>query len=232
MTTRDWETLREQMSDVQRRAFDAARAVGADESLWRDTLFQANYDTVATTFSNLVGRHGCGGAQVTVGDKVRSVVRDAARESAGSIANTWNYDLAQAILAIGRQAPRANLRTYRSRLFGDTPNSIHAGFDNWASNRGIQKMAQIWTTETGQAINASTELFYRRNPRLDGQARIIPQAAGCPVCQGLVAGNPYQSARAAYAAGDLPVHPGCVHTVEPGRVLAEDCSEVWRGEDW
>lgn len=230
MAARDYQPLVDQMSDVQRRVFGAAREHADDEEAFSARLAEHNGDVVGKTLRNLAGHAGCSGSAVEIGEDLQAAIDEAALASAESVANTWNYDLSQEILDVGRATPTANYRTYRSRLFGDTPNSIYPGMANWATAHGWPKMRQIARTETGTAINLATELFFQRNPQLDGQAEVRPAAAKCPVCMDGVAGNPYPSVRAAYRANGWPAHPGCVHYVETiGRVMAEDCADVWKG---
>jgi len=226
---RDPMTLVSQMSDVQRRVWDDAKLGAADAAAWADQLAESNGDIVDSTLQDLAVRHGCRANQVDVGGRVTETVERAAADSAASIVNTYNYDLARAILQIGEATPTANYRTYRTRLLGDTPNSIYAGLDNWGSQAGTRKMVQIATTETNTAINMITQQFYRRNSELDGQAFLLPLTAACPICQAGVDGNPYRSVRAVYQAGPWPAHPECVHYPKVQTAQAGDCSEMWLG---
>jgi len=230
---RDWRDLLDEMTPTQRRVFAAGRVTTGQERDWADMLGEQNLQTVESHLGELVGQAGCRSSEPTPGERVQKSIHQAAVTSAGQIADSFNNRLARQILDIGDETPTANYRTYRSRLFGDTPNSIYPGLANWASQDGEQHMALISTTETSSAINAITELFFKRNPDLDGPAKLAPDAAQCEICQAGVAGNPYPSMRAVYQAGDWPAHPGCVHYPESiARVMADDCSQVWKGEDW
>lgn len=228
----DWPELRAQMTDVQRRVFDDARIRQADVERWTDALIEQNRQSVEEAINKQLQQVGCGSRPAALGEKIRDTIRDAALKSAESIANTFNRDLANAVLSIGGSTPRANYRTYRTRLFGDTPNSIYPGFANWATRRGLWKGIQISVNETSMAINRGTELFFRRNPELQARGEVKPLTYHCEVCERGVKGNPYDTVEAAYAAGPWPAHVNCAHYVEAKpRQLAPDCSEVWRGED-
>jgi hypothetical protein len=229
---RDWRDLLDEMTDVQRRVFSAGRATATHERSWGDMLGEQNLITVDSRLGELVGQAGCHGSAPEVGESVQRTIDQAAQVSAEQIAESFNSRLARAILEIADETPTANYRTYRSRLFGDTPNSIYPGLSNWASQDGEYHNALIATTETSSAINRITELFFKRNPDLDGPAKLSPDAAQCEICQAGVAGNPYPTMRAVYQAGDWPAHPGCIHYPESiGRVMTDDCGNVWKGED-
>lgn len=226
----DPDPLVEEMTDVQRRVYRAARATAAVVTLWREAIYQHNSRVYQRTVQSLLSSVGCGGSPVEVSRPSRGALAEASRMSAGSIANTYNYDLARAILSIGAATPTANYRTYRSRLFGDTANSIYPGLRNWAAQRAELKAPQIGRTETGNTVNAAIELFYSNNPQLDAQAELRPLQAVCPICQAAVANNPYPNVEAVYAAGNWPAHIGCIHYPQlTGRIMARDCAEVWRG---
>lgn len=222
-----------EMTEVQRRVYFDARATHQDVEDVQATIFDRNTAAVEATLQQYAGRYGCNGAQVRLSPDVRRGLAQAAIESARTIVNTFNYELARQIVAIGADTPRANYRTYRSRLFGDTPNSIYAGSRNWASGREVERAVVISRTETTRSIDFANGRFFDQNRELVGRAEVRPRQASCEVCQAAVAGNPYESiddARDASQVGGWPAHVRCIHYVEPIEVRqVDDCAELWLG---
>ena len=178
----------------------------------------------------LVGLAGCNSQSAVMGPLLAATIAGAALSSAESTTNTFNNDLAAWIIQIGIDTPTANARTYRTRLLGDTPNSIYAGSLNWAAQRGTVQNLLIAITETSMVLNMVTALYYKKNPALDSTAMLLPQAAVCPICQAGVARNPYPSVAAIYDMGRWPAHPGCIHHAIGDAKFAGDCASVWHGE--
>jgi hypothetical protein len=226
---RDPDAAAVDFSDVQGRVFNDCQATAADIKAWGENLHTQNRQAVVAAINQELSRVGCGSRPAALSRRVADAVRRAANESARMIANTFNYDLAKAIARIGDETPPANYNTYKARLFGGGRRSRYHT-DNWASNRGIQKMIQIAVSETASAINGATEAFYKNNKDLAGKVELMPVQAVCPVCQRGVAGNPYKTIADLYSVSAWPAHPNCVHyaKVTPAK-LAPDCAGVWRG---
>lgn len=138
------------------------------------------------------------------------------KEDAVSIANTYNSDLAQAILQIRQDVPMANRNVYASRL------------REWETNRAEGKAPQIagWVEST--ARSKAQQDFYKNNG-IEGTAVLEPTTAVCPVCQGWI--NRGEVSLKVASNSPPPYHLRCVHAwvTRPEKVTREDCNELWLG---
>lgn len=218
---RNWRPLVDQMTDVQRKVHLAARGVEDDEKVWRARIFADVRGEYEHTIREEVKALGCldpGRVVLQNGPELKALATRA-QQSAKSIVNTYNYDLARAILAIGAQTPRANRYTYFARL------------DTWEKARAERKDQQITDVEVGWAINRAKESFHANNAIL-ARAEVWPYPTVCPVCAEYVAGNPYSSMDELYRRCELPAHVGCPHHGRPlldRKLTREECAGLWIG---
>lgn len=143
---------------------------------------------------------------------------DESREDAQGIVNTFNYDLAAAILRIGEEYPQANRYVYAARL------------REWRTTRDAWKAPQI-VQHTELTARAAAQSSYRaRNAGLLKKARLKPTSAKCPVCQGWIRRGEVP----AYVAvrHPPPYHVNCPHGWEftSGKVAPGECAKLWNGE--
>ncbi|MCX7937951.1 MAG: hypothetical protein N2545_00745 [Thermoflexales bacterium] len=145
-----------------------------------------------------------------------SELNDMCREDAASIVNTYNYDLAAAIKAIGDQTPRANRNTYVKRLM------------DWDAKRSAWKLPQIALYTENSARAKAQQDFYRFNA-VFGVAMLLPKQAQCPVCQGWIKRGEVSLREA--EAHPPPYHVNCPHYwhTKPERVPRHECPMLWMG---
>jgi hypothetical protein len=215
----------EELSRVQRLVHLAARMTDDDVRALAERIKRDNVSTYEEALTHLARQHGCYRAEGRLGNNdIRSDIRDAAKWSAASIANTYNYELARAIRRVGEEVPTANRHVYAYRLF-------HAP-DSWGRRYAASKAEQVAQFERWQAINLAIGHFYQFNAVGEQYAEVRPYDTLCPACAGYVAGNPYPSVEALYRNVVLPAHLGCPHygAAVGGRVAAGECEELWLGQ--
>lgn len=219
---RNWRAEVDQMTDVQRLVHLAAREVADDERAWRNRIFadvRGEYESALRHEVQAVGCLDPGRVVLQEGAELKAVAERAA-ESARSIVNTFNYDLARAIRQIGQEAPRANRYVYEHRL------SV------WQAERKEGKDQQITDAELGWAVNRAKEAFHQYNAEIAARAEVVPYPTACPVCAEYVAGNPYGSMDELYRRCVLPAHIGCPHHGRPlldRKLTREECAGLWIG---
>lgn len=146
-----------------------------------------------------------------------SELNDVCEEKAAGIINTYNYDLAGAIINIAAETPTANRNTYAKRLL------------EWEAKRLGWKKPQIALDLEMTGRKLAQQYFYFYN-NLDGVAVLVPKKAVCPVCQGWVQRGEVPIREAMNH--PLPYHPWCPHTfaTRPLRWPKEECPVLWMGE--
>jgi len=139
-------------------------------------------------------------------------------EDAAGIVNTFNYDLAAAILRIGQEYPQANRAVYAARL------------REWRNTRETWKAGQIVRHTELTARAAAQSEFRRRNEGLLKKARLQPASAKCPVCIGWIKRGDVP----AYVAVRYPppYHTNCPHFFEftSAKLKPGECATLWNGE--
>lgn len=220
--SRDWHSLVNQMSYVQRLVHLAFRQVDADVREWRNQLFGVMRAAFAEAIQAEIVAVGCpnpGRIVVREGAELR-IIAHRAQTVAEGIVNTYNYDLAHEILRIGEEVRTANRNTYTARLY------------RWDAARKGWKYAQIAETETAWAINMGKDAFHTYNSDIPAQAEVVPNKTQCPICAEYVRGNPYPSMAELYRRCILPAHPYCPHhgrVIPSGKPSPETCRQLWRG---
>ena len=220
--SRNWQAVVAGMTKVQKLVHLAYRRTDEDVAICRNEIFAILRDSYSMTIRAEIIGLGCadpGNVTPRSGPELKDMA-DRAKESAESIVNTFNYDLAMEILRIAEDTPTANRNTYASRLY------------EWESARNIEKRMQIDSTETGWAINLAKEAFYTYNGEIPAQAEVVPKDTKCPICAEYVAGNPYGSMDELYRKCELPAHPHCPHhgqAITGAPLTRDQCRQLWRG---
>ena len=215
---RDPSTLVAKLSEVQRIVYDWGRRGEAQVAAESNELQRTRIVAFNSEIGNQNYAAGCfaRGGHLTNSDIIARLKRDSDKEAQGII-NTFNYDLAAAILRIGAEHPSLNRNQYGSYL------------QEWFSQRESWKDAQIaqYTDSDARAM-AQTE-YYRRNWRLMGTAKLQPKRAVCPVCQGWIERGEVKMEVAIN--NPPPYHPRCPHIwdVNPKKVAPGECAQLWNG---
>lgn len=214
---RDWRSLVGGLSDIQKLTHLAHRLDDFEIDRIRGELLREGrraYENELTRQARLVGCKSRRG-QLTGGASLTELNQTYAGH-ADSIVNTYNYDLAGAIIQVGSEVPTANRHVYAARLRG------------WEARRNAWKTPQIAESTVGHAMAQAQADFYRFN-NIDGVAVLRPKAAVCPVCIGWVARGEVPVREAMNNPG--PFHPTCPHVwrVSPGKVPQGECRDLWMG---
>ncbi|MFA4973442.1 MAG: hypothetical protein WC683_12560 [bacterium] len=218
----DWQSLVDSMTDVQRLVHLAARHTEDHVRVRRETMIRATRDVYGEAIRQEVIHIGCpdpGRVYLREGAELRRMAEHI-NEVASGIENTYNYDLARAILQIGAETPTANRWVYAYRLNG------------WEAERMAAKEPFIAETEYGWTVNAAKEAFWANNAQIRAAAEVVPYPTVCPICAEYVAGNPYPSMEALYRRCSLPAHPRCPHHGSPlldRRLTRDECRDLWIG---
>lgn len=215
---RNWEAVTGGLTDVQKLVHLAMRGTFLDEDRIRGQLTKARRRFYEQELTIQARRVGCPrrSGMLTAGPAL-SELNDMSITDAASIVNTYNYDLAVAILAIASEVPTANRHVYAHRLQG------------WEANRLKWKAQQINQYSEGTARAKAQADFVQMN-RIEGYAILEPKAAVCPVCQGWIARGrvPMETAMR----NPPPYHPNCPHqwSTRPDQASDEECRLLWMGE--
>ena len=161
-------------------------------------------------------RVGCTGQGRLGNNPTLTELSDQARADAENIVNTYNFDLAAAIVQIRKDAPRANRNTYAKRLA------------EWEKKRNAWKSQQIAEWTEGIARVKAQQDFYRFN-NLDGVGEVVPETAVCPVCQGWIKRGRIPLRE--ILNNPPPYHIGCPHYIktEAEKIPTGECDQIWLG---
>ncbi len=218
MPPRDWQAVVEGMSNVQRLVHLAMRQTTEDGERIRVELLNIRKRAYEDELTIQAGRVGCPGrrGRLTNGQSL-TMLNEMGKTDALSIVNTYNYDLAGAIVTIGSDTPTANRNVYARRL------------GEWESKRSDWKNPQIAQYAENSARSLAQQDFYRLNNGM-GMAEIQPKTAVCPVCQGWIARG--QVPLRVAENNPPPYHPSCPHvwSCRPERVAPDECRLLWMGE--
>lgn len=215
---REWRSLVDGFRDVQKLVHLAARMDQVDEDALAAELTKVRRRAYESELNIQLGRVGCGGRRGSLAaGPTLSDFAERAREDARGIVNTYNYDLAREIQKIASIIPPANRHTYAKRL------------NEWDEARARAKSAQIaqWTEGTARAQAVKD---FISNNGLDGEARLEPRTAVCPVCGGWIKRGWIPIVE--LTANPPPYHPGCPHVAVTRykKIRPEECAFLWVGE--
>jgi len=218
MPPRDWQSVVEGMTNVQRLVHLAMRRDPIDEENIRVELLRSRRLAYENELELQARRVGCPNRKANLrNNPILSGLNFDSVEDARSIVNTYNYDLAIAILHIGAEYPTANRYTYAKHL------------QTWETERSRWKNPQIVQHTTGSARSKAQQDFYDHNGAM-GTAVLWPKEAVCPICIGWIERGevPLRVAQN----NPPPYHPNCPHlwSTNPDKVAKEDCPLLWMGE--
>jgi hypothetical protein len=218
---RNWRSVVDKMTNIQKKMHLAMRLTNENQKAAYQSLLDSNRMTYEIALRNEVMAVGCGDpgrVYLREGAELKNIAQRA-EFSSKSIVNTYNYDLAQAIVAVGKDAPRANRYVYAYRL------------SQWERERSPRKNLEIGDTEKSWSINAAKEAFHRYNA-IAARAEVVPYPTVCQECGAYVAGNPYESMSELYRQCALPAHPHCPHygaAIMDAKLSREECQDLWIG---
>lgn len=206
------------MPDVQKLVHLAYRRDSVDIEQRRAQLLRVAQRAYESELTAMAARVGCPDRRGRVGAwPTLTMLNDQALTWAEGIANTYNYDVAIAIIGIGQANPRANRHTYA------------AGLREWEAARQDWKEPQIQEYTNNWARARAQEDFKRYNGTL-GTAELVPKSAVCPICAGIIARGKIPLREALN--DSPPYHANCPHSwlVNADRVPREQCPLLWMGE--
>ena len=215
---REWEPVVGAKPDVGKLVHLAARMDSVDQEQIRGELTQVRrraYEDELTIQATLVG---CPGRSAMLRNgPILSDLNAMSAADAEGIVNTYNYDLAAAIIKIRSETPTANRYTYSARL------------GKWYGARASWKDQQIALYTESSARTKAQQDFYDLNGGRMGSTVLEPASAVCPVCQGWINRGEVPLRVALNNPGSF--HPNCPHfwSINPDQVPQEDCPLVWMG---
>jgi hypothetical protein len=206
------------MTDAQKLVHLAHRYDPVDIEQRRVQLLQTAKRAYEDELTLMAARVGCPGRRGYVGEgPILSMLNGACTEWAAGIANTYNYDVAVQIVAIGIETPTANRHVYTKRL-----REWHTSHQAWKEPQ-IEEYTNNWARARAQ------EDFRQYNGTM-GTAELMPKEAVCPVCVAMVARGKMPLREALN--DSPPYHANCPHfwSVSADRVPREECPLLWMGE--
>jgi len=215
---RDWHSVVEGMTRVQKLVHLAMRQDDYDVDRIRIELLQVRRRAYEDELTLQARRVGCPGRSGRLENgPILSELNAMCAEEAAGIVNTYNYDLAGAVLNIFSEVPTANRYVYAKRL------------QAWEEKRSAWKGPQIAEYTEGSARSKAQQDFYTLN-NIGGVAELLPKAAVCPVCIGWVERGEVPMREAQNNPG--PWHPNCPHlwSTNPEKAPKEECPLLWMGE--
>lgn len=216
---RDWQALTnsEGFSDVMKLVHLAARQDMVDQEAIRAQLVKARRREYETTITELAQSLGCDKQSIVREGEILNELNELSANDARSMVNTYNYDLAVAIIAIRTETPSANRNTYAARL------------RTWDANRAEWKNKQVAENTVLTARSLAQRDFARFN-NIEGKAQLVgPNPAAEPICQGWLNRGmvPIQVA----INNPAPYHLNCPHSWQmiPIKATKEECQDLWTG---
>lgn len=192
---------KQELSAVQELVYRAFSVGAGYEDLLAQELFQqavTDFELAIVREAGVAGYDLAGSLKLT-DPTVLSDLRGRAQFAARSISDTYNAEMHRQIGRIGEDVPTANRNVYLKRL---------SDFD---AARWEKHSPSISVTELQTSRNyAQVDFIYRNG--LTGRARVDPQGAVCPICEGYVAEG-WVSVEEGYTWA-IPAHPNCCHSLE------------------
>jgi uncharacterized CHY-type Zn-finger protein len=225
----DWRPLLDLMTEKQRSVHEKGQTTESDEQEIARTIVDNSKESYRASLQSEYEEWG-GVEQRASTPKGEELERleDRAAWAAATIRHTYNLNLALEILRIGEENPEATEQYYEDELYGAE--------DSWDAEYWKDKALQVAQIEVLWAIYRAIRDFYDHNQyRLDVEnyeVLVMPLVAVCPVCQELVANNPYPSTEALSSVATFPVHPNCPHhqqTMVRVKLSREECQGLWLG---
>jgi len=214
---REWQPVVDGMSNVMKMVHLAIRNDTFDIEGMRVELLRLRRAAYEDELTKQAALAGCPGRRGTLTNgAILSQLNDMCQQDAQSIANTYNYDTAAAIVSIRSNVPTANRHVYAFRL------------RKWNTKRAQWKAPQIEQFTDSSARSLAQQHFYAYND-IQGVAILQPRSAVCPVCMGWVARGEVPLPVAMANPGNW--HPNCPHKWQtfPNRVAKLECPNLWMG---
>ncbi len=182
------------------------------------------YDAALTEAIAEVGCSGLSGPGHLSGGVELTALKKRAEWSAASIAKTYNKDLLTMV-----EAAEADWVEGHGSKKGMTRLWLAKTVQPAIKERDTWKEMQIGVTENTWVNDKARQDFFGRN-QIEGEMRVSPQIAVCPICQEYVRRGWMKISEAVTL--ELPNHPGCPHTLEarPLKESIPDCASLWRGQ--
>ncbi len=189
-----------------------------------DLLYQQARSLYDDALTEAIAEVGCSGPGHLAGGAELSALKKRVEWSATSIAKTYNRDLltmveaAEADWVEGHGSKKGMTRLWLAKTVRPA-----------IQERDAWKETQIGVTESTWVNDRARQDFFGRN-QIEGEMRVSPQIAVCPVCQEYVRRGWMKISEAVTL--ELPNHPGCPHTLEarPLKDTVPDCASLWRGQ--
>ena len=163
----------------------------------------------------LAGQAGCPSVGAADQYTLESIDGQALAEAVG-IVNTYNYDLAQAIIQVHNGNPKANRNTYWDQLTA------------WNNGRAEWKYVQI-SMHNEQEWRAQAQLDFTTYNDLSGWAELLPKRAAEPICQEVAARERIPMKEAQDLMASWPPHLNCPHYFVIHSDQIPDCGDMWLG---
>ena len=217
---RNWQSVvtGDNFSDVMKLVHLVFRQTTDNEEAIRAELVKARRREYEDTITALAAEAGCRDqrGRLTAGDELTEL-NELSRTDAESMVNTYNFDLAVAIMAIRTETPTANRHTMAKRL------------GTWETNRAKWKDAQV-SLHTHLTARSAAQKAFMQNNGIDGAARLVgPNPAQEEICQGWL--NRGEVPAQVAQANPSPYHPNCPHLWEYSidKSTVDDCDTLWTG---
>ena len=214
------------------RIVDAYSLTDADTAAMSDAMYAAKVDAYQTAVNDGLSKMGRDPITNITDQKVLDSLRSKSDNAIAGIADTWNRDAANAAGSAWVDA-YANHRAGEARKSGagyaaQRQDDITQSMNDWAGSREDWKAA-LWASDGVNDAYTQAQLdFITQNAGLVERCRVTPDDCVCDGCQELVDIG-WMSADDA-ATLDLPLHPGCAHSIETEVSQPEDGDDVWAAQ--
>ena len=170
----DWQAVVDQLTNVQKLVHLAARYDSVDEERIRTELLSMRRKGYNDELEIQAAHVGCAGQRGRLDNgSILTELNASGAKDAESIANTYNYFMAQEIIRAREENVRGNRFYYASKL--RTWNPTYWNFKD-------TQIAQF--TDLDARAKAQQD-FYRFNGQF-GTAKLQPRTAVCPICKGWI----------------------------------------------
>jgi hypothetical protein len=214
---RDWQALvgSERFTAVMQLVHSYYRMTEADAARIVIEISKQKQQAYENELTKLASKAGC--PSVGVADTYTlDSIKDQSEDEANGIVDTYNWDLAYAIINIHDNHPRANRNTYLNQLGG------------WNNSRASWKYVQIALHNSGE-WQAQAQLDFTTYNDLTGWAELLPKKAAEPVCQRLAQRKRIPLREAQDYMSSWPPHLNCPHYWETHLGEIADCADMWLG---
>lgn len=208
-------TSAEDFNAVMQLLFQAYSMTEANQTLIQEEIAkqkQAAYEDELTKMATLAGCAKNGIADMYTAQSIQ----DESGEEAFGIVETYNFELANAIIDAYNNNPTAGR------------NEFYDALEKWNNTRAEWKSIQI-SMHNEQEWRAQAQMDFTTYNDLTGWAEVLPKNAAEPVCQDLADRGRMPIVEAQQYMAVWPPHLNCPHywDVHPGQIA--DCGDMWLG---